>query len=253
MLPLALAATSRRIETHAGLLLAASLLAILSNFMPREIGHTGWIDKRLPPMAVLTFAASVRPMIPTSIRWQRAALALTFLVGMARTAWVSRVWIARQADFASLDRALEQVPSGSAILPLAHTPSIEEIKQAPPGRYILRGYPNYMHLPVLAIVERYAFVPTLFTAAGKQPIRVLPPWDEIAVPEGSIASIDQISDPRAIRLFPYLEHWRERFDFLLVVCADIPNEAGPLPALPGVRLVSDQGFAQLYRIERPAR
>jgi hypothetical protein len=251
VLPVLLGALTRRIETHAGLLLMAGLFAILSNFMPREIGYTGWIDKRLPPMAVLMFVASVRPTIPSTVGWQRAALALTFLAATARTAWVSRIWIARQADFASVERALEQVPSGAAVLPLEHLPSAQDMKQAPLGRYLLRGYPNYGNVAALAIVERHAFIPTLFTAAGKHPIRVLPPWDEIAVAEGSIASVDQLADPQAIPLFPYLAHWRDRFDFLLVVCADLPNERGPLPSLPGLRLVSDQSFAKLYRIEKP--
>jgi hypothetical protein len=249
-LPVAVAATTRRIETHAGLLLLACALAILSSFVPREVGDTGWIDKRVPPMAVLTFAASVRPSNPSSIRWQRAVLALTFLVAMARTAWVARIWLARQADFASVERALDQVPPGSAVLPLEHDLSARDRKTAPLGRFFSHDVPTYTHVSLLAIVERSSFVPTLFTAAGKQPVRVLPPWDEIAVAEGRVATVDRLADPEAIREFPYLAHWRDRFDYVLVECADIPNEGGPLPLL-GVREVSDQGFARLYRVEKP--
>jgi len=249
-LPVVIAAATRRLDTHTGLLLVATLFAILSNFMPAELGHTALIDKRLPPMAVFTFAAAVRPALPDSTRWQRGVLLLMWLAATARTAWVSRIWLARQSDFSSLERALKAIPSGAAVLPLQHGASAQERRWAPTGRYFLRNAPNYWQLPVLAVVERHAFVPTLFTAAGKQPIRVLPPWDEIAVPEGPLADVNQIVEPLAVRRFPYLADWRNRFDFVLVVNADIPNESGPMPSLPELRLISDQGFARLYEIKR---
>jgi hypothetical protein len=41
------------------------------------------------------------------------------------------------------------------------------------------GFPE-VHLPALASVRREAFVPTLFTFAGQQPIALKPPYDRLA-------------------------------------------------------------------------
>ena len=50
----------------------------------------------------------------------------------------------------------------------------------------------------------------------------------------------------------YLRAWRERFDYALVVNADLPDDLGPFVPPPELELVADEGFAQLYRIRRPA-
>jgi hypothetical protein len=204
-------------------------------------------------MAALTLAASVRPDIAISRSWQRAAPALALLLVIARTAWMTHVWIVHEADVDSVERALARVPAGAAILPTdlpAHGTRLRDLSRLKPGRYILRHHPSYWHLPVLAVMERLAFVPILFTAAGKQPLTVRPPWNEIAVPEGKLVSVDWLDRPEAVPYFPYLAHWRDRFDYVLVVNADLPDEAGPRPGHRELDLVADEGFAQLYRIRR---
>jgi hypothetical protein len=107
---------------------------------------------------------------------------------------------------------------------------------------------------------RRAFVPTLFAMRGKQPIRVLPPWDALMVPDGFPLSIGALhtEDPANYRPWwrPYarhLAHWRERFDHVLVPNADMPDGGGPARPVPGLELVADEGSARLYRIHRPAR
>ncbi len=48
----------------------------------------------------------------------------------------------------------------------------------------------------------------------------------------------------------HLAHWRERFDYVLVLNADMPDGAGPARPVPGLELVADEGFAQLLRIQK---
>ncbi len=52
------------------------------------------------------------------------------------------------------------------------------------------------------------------------------------------------------RFTPYVADWRQRFDFVLVVNADLPDRyVGP--ALPdGLTLVADTGFATLHAIDK---
>ena len=123
--------------------------------------------------------------------------------------------------------------------------------ESPIGRYS-GGMPIYRHTATTIVMSRQAFVPTIFTAAGKQPLRVLPPWTQLSVPEGGLPSVDDLDDPRVGTRseYPYLEDWRRRFDYLLLVNADLPNRNRAIEQVPGLSLVSDQGFARLYRIDR---
>jgi hypothetical protein len=248
--PVVVGFAARSIQVHSRLLLIASLLAALSIFMPSMLFGTGFIDKRLPAMAALSFGAAVRPKIPLARGWHWTAVILVFLVAETRMLWINDVWHGYQKDVASVERALSQVPSGAAVLPLQQSPSLSEIRWKP-GRFILRFQPCFWHLSALAVIERHAFIPTLFTAIGKEPLSVLPPWDQIAVPEGAPPNVNQLDDPRAIASFPYLASWRSRFNYILVLNADMPNHDGPLPRDSDIHLVADEGFARLYGISRP--
>jgi hypothetical protein len=104
----------------------------------------------------------------------------------------------------------------------------------------------------LAVPWRQAFVPTVFAIRGLHPIKVLPPWNEISEPEGGyIPSVNALHDRALyddeIIFASYLKDWRTRFDYALVVNADMPDDAGTFVPPPDMELVKDEGFAQLYR------
>jgi hypothetical protein len=250
--PLALAVAMRRIRVHAGLFITAILLLVSANFMPEIIGDTSSIHLRFASMGVLALAASLVPEIPSAKRWQWAAMSIALLLVVVRIAWITNIWINRQVDVVSLEKVLSYIPSGAAILPMQHRFSGNIEGVAPLGRFLGKDSPTFWHHPTLAIFERHAFVPTLFTATGKQPLIVKPPWNQIAAPAGWPPGVDQLNDPQAVQSRPYLAHWCDRFDFLLVVNADMPNDGGAMPILPQVQLVADEGYAQLYRILKRA-
>ena len=50
---------------------------------------------------------------------------------------------------------------------------------------------------------------------------------------------------------PYLKDWRAKFDYVLLLNADLPARQGfDADALVHLELVADRGFARLYRIIR---
>jgi hypothetical protein len=254
-LPVLWALPTGRLRSHAGLLLAGLGLLGMTLVMPWQIRGTAWIEERFPTMALLTLAASLRPE-PVLRRRAVAGFAAAMLgLVAARTAVVGQVWLARQADVASVERALSALPPGAALLPMEHVAMTRD-RAAPIGRYI-RGQGTYWHLPVLAVPARQAFVPTLFAMRGKQPIRVLPPWDDLAVADGTPVSVSALlaERPETYRGHwhdrqptHHLENWRERFDHVLVVNSDQPDGEGPARPVPGLELVADEGFARLYRV-----
>lgn len=234
----------RRLEAHAGLALAAGGLALLSLAMPEEVGDSFWMDKRLPVMALLTYLVSLNPLAVTAREAAVAACGL-LVVTLVRTAAVGGVWIMRQEDIADLQRALAHVPAGAAVLPVEHFPPDEDLGKHV-GRFFYGGR-THEHYATLVVPWRQAFAPTLFTTAGKQPVRVRSPWSQISGSDDrplALDELDQVAPPN------YARRWRERFEYVLVVNADMRDRTGAhLPT--DLKLIADEGFARLFRVPPP--
>ncbi len=244
----------RALEVHTGLAVAAAALVCVAIAAPTFAAGTGWVDRRFPIMALLSILAALqlRRTAPRTLVLAvgLAALALVTL----KTAWVAWNWNAAEPNIAATRRALESVPAGAAVLPLQHTPTFAVKWSAPAGRYIWQvGDLTFRHYPALAVPLRRAFVPTLFVARGKQPLRVRGAWDRIVEHDGvELSSISVLSRPRRANDPSYLAQWRSHFDYILILNADLPDADGPFRPPLGIQLISDQGFAQLWRITRPA-
>jgi len=274
MLPVLWALWRGRLRRHAGLLVAAAGLVVLGVVVPRQVSGAYWVDVRFPVMALLCAAAALRPeprltaslapgLAPGAAGDARGAaarrfalpvLALAMLsVSLARTGWISAVWLQRSEDTASVERVLSRLPVGADLLPVMNWPAWQG-GDRPLGRFIVPALPAFWHLPLLAVPERRAFVPTLFTARGLQPMVVLPPRAEISDPQASVRSPHVLASP----LYDDQEHaysryillWRDRFSHVILINADVQDAAGPMPAMEGLELVADEGFARLYQVRR---
>lgn len=241
-------AASGPLRWHMGLVLGSLCLVGLAIAVPPTLGGTAFVDWRFPVMAAFTGVASIRPGM-RSERGARVMAVALMLLAVARTAWIADVWHERQADVAAVEAVLAFVPAGAAVLPVLHVDAEDRVPER--GRQVFGGLATALHYPALAVPLRHAFVPTLFTAPGKQPLRVLPPWTDIAVLEGRPASVAALSNPpqapRDVYLIGYVAHWRERFGYMLVLNAQEPDGHDEA-SLPGLQLLADRGFARLYRI-----
>ena len=241
-----------RLRVHQGLALAALALAAVSLLMPTWAAQTGWIDDRIPIMALLTLMAAVHPDIADA-KTARVGMATAMLaLVLARAAWIGGIWIERQSDADAIERALAHVPAGASVLPLDHRPSIRGMAHAPVGRYFHLGA-SYYHAYTLSVMERGAFSPLIFTMQGKQPLRVQEPWKDISVPNGGRSpTMAVLRKPTRgwLTVAPYIRPWRERFDYALMLNADVLEDVNKEIVPDGMTLVSDEGFARLYRIER---
>ncbi|MFL5279706.1 MAG: hypothetical protein ACJ8AW_01575 [Rhodopila sp.] len=245
-----LLASAAMLRYHAGLLLGALGLVALALVVPSNLGGTALVDWRFPIMAVLTTTVAIRPGMRSARGSQVMVVALT-LLSLVRTGWIAGIWEERQADVAAVEAALAFVPAGSAVLPVEHT-GIEGTTSRR-GQTLAVGLPLYWHLPSLAVPLRHAFVPTLFTAPGKQPLRVRQPWAKISVLEGVPAPVrylrTYVPSPRLSYMIGYMAYWRERFDYVLVLNAQVPD-ADDEASVPELELLADRGFARIYRILR---
>ncbi|HWE18623.1 MAG TPA: hypothetical protein VG758_15785 [Hyphomicrobiaceae bacterium] len=248
--PLAVAVAAGRVQAHAGLLISAAALLVLALAAPTFLAGTWWIDNRFPLMAAFAVVAGLRPDLPFAAAGKIAAAVALALVVTLRTGWIGAVWHERQADIRAVERAVQSVPAGSAVLPLDNTDDTLEPSAYPPGRYFHNGHPTHWSFSVLAIMWRRVFVPNLFWALGKQPLAVLPPWTEISFPEDGLHPAQELLDPR--RTPAHFADWRRRYDYVLLLNADA-GKLVDLARLPELVLERDEGFARLYRVARKAR
>ena len=108
------------------------------------------------------------------------------------------------------------------------------------------------------IPQRHAFIPSLYAISGEQPVRYLPPWDVVAsniyeVPDAhvtvqAVSSEDLKTDPYLVPAEKYLHDWDKNFDYIVMIEMDHRSFKGPFQAPPQLQLVSDDGYARLYRI-----
>ena len=250
--PIALAALKRCLHVHAGLALLSAALVVIYFLCPNFLLGAGWVSARFAVMFAFTLAAAVDPALPALAgRFGALVLAATLV---ARTAFIGVIWQERQVDVASLASALSVLPEGSSVLPLEQRP--QNKSTAPLGRYTTLGESGFRHLPALAVPWRHAFIPTIFSARGKQPLIVLPPWSDISDANGGPAADVHGLDatPPAgsgSELITYLPFWRTRFDYVLLLGGDTPDKYGAFVPPPNLSLVRDAGFARLYRIAPP--
>lgn len=256
LIPLVLVCTNairtRRLRLHAGLVVTVVGLLVLSCVSPRHVMGTGWISWRFPIMTALAAMVMICPLPRLSRRQALFVVTVLAAIAFGRTAWVGFTWWRGQTDVTDVQTVLAAVPAGSAILPMTHKP-----KAIPTGvnqRYYAWNEDTFRHLPTLALPYAHSFVPTIFTAMGKQPLTVRPPWRDIAVQEGNLFSVGLLNCPAELQVFstvvPYLSDWRHRFDFVLVVNADMPDRYGGDTVPAGLRLAADTPFAKLYAIDK---
>jgi hypothetical protein len=161
-----LAATRRlrlapRLTGAVGLVFAAYLL------LPSQIYGGSGADHRLPLAMFLLLIAASAPIFPnrrTAAAIGTAAAALL----VTRMAVIEYVWLRADRVYSADLAGIDMLPRG-AKLAIAYPASA--VNFAPV---------SVVHLALLAVARREAFVPTLFANKGQQPIALKPPYDMLA-------------------------------------------------------------------------
>jgi len=242
----------RALWAHAGLMLATAGLVAAAILSPSHASGASWVDRRFPIMALLCVLAALRLRDGLPRRAVIELGAATLALSSLQSAWVAWNWRALQDNIVQVETLLAKVPAGARVMPLQHDPALGLKLSAPAGRYIFGvGDPTFRHYDALAVPLRRAFVPNLFAAKGLQPLRVIGDWDRYVEHNGGdAASVSVLS--RAI--FPgeasYAPYWRDRFDYVLILNTDMPDQSGPFVPPQGLTLVASQHFAELWRVSK---
>jgi hypothetical protein len=164
---LALAYRRRWLRLDPRLAIPLALLAIAYLVMPSQLFTASGADRRLPQVLALLLVAGSVWAAPRA-RLRRLYLGAALLLFLARMGFVFAAWGDSDRTYAALLPALDRVPRGGH-LAVAYPPDAVNAEAIP-----------LLHLPVLAVPRREAFVPTLFAAASQQPIAMRSPWRELA-------------------------------------------------------------------------
>ena len=151
----------QRLATAVGIVFAAYLL------LPSQMYGGSGADHRLPIAFFLLLIAASAPRFGS----RRVAAAVGMVAAsilVIRLGVIERVW--READrIYSVDLGgINALPRGSK-LAIAQPPNLFHVVPVPE-----------VHLPVLAIPRREAFVPSLFAIPGQQPVALKPAFARIA-------------------------------------------------------------------------
>jgi hypothetical protein len=249
---LAAFAVERRLRIAPALAGIVALLLIAYPFVPFFLMQTAWVDQRLPILAGFLLFAGTLPRV-RNIRTARL-MAVAFAAAiLARTIVIGAVWSTNDAQIADFRQVISAVGPGDRVLVVQAERNADPnamVNQPDSVRAMLHN-DSSMHLPALLVIEHSAFWPLLFTAPTKQPVRVMPPYDAISLPEGELPWIGGLADldPATVKWAPYLPGWEHKFDWVLVLHpADAPN---------GYKLLPDRlepagagSIAALYRVKK---
>jgi hypothetical protein len=201
------------------------LLMVFTYFALPKILMSSWYawDRFMVPLFMIAIAST-----NWFIRHRAAKIALGCLVGLVFLGRLWLLWLVWQdinGEFASIREVAARIPRGDSLYPL----------DACHGNYALYR----RHLATMAIIDRDAFVPTLFANPTQQPVSFSP------------AALSLTSDKPAQAPFCFKgeeQDWTQalRYDYVLLI--DAPSDSRVLPT--ELELVMASNYASLYKVAR---
>lgn len=260
-----LAALMRRLRASKTMLLTACLFAICFFIVPDPFFGTYFVSIRFWILAALLLVAG------TDVRFGSPRVAAVFAVGLLallglRTGVLINNWYGYQGDVADLRRAMERIEPGRSVLLVwagrEAAPGCcntrEFVVTQPPWRSALVALPSLIHLPSLITIERRAFVPTLFSHPGKQPLTVTQPYRDrcMSIYEGVPVDVRLLAHPEKadqrdlVEPCPHHIGWRDKYDYVLLMFSNTFHQAG-LPKPPGVEELYRGEVFDLWKVQKP--
>jgi hypothetical protein len=208
-----------RLGGAAGLVFAAYLL------LPSQIYGGSGADHRLPVAMFLLVIAASAVEFPNRRRAARIGVVAAVLLA-TRMAAIEYVWLRADRIYSADLAGIDMLPRGA------------KLAVAYPASAVNFAPVMEVHLAVLAVARREAFVPTLFANKGQQPIALKPPYDVLAdaamPPELWDVVLAGRNTPKVL----------QRYDFLAVTAGKPPS----VPPAPCLQPFFGQPTFEIFRI-----
>jgi hypothetical protein len=246
---------SRSLRILPGAAICAGICFFIYLASPFELAGAALFSSRFVVMSAMILWSGGIPRALSVIVRRRLALAmialLAFNIGSTTIAWLNE-----EKDIEALRQVIAPVKAGSRVLYVTGTEEeIEHYAPHAPFGENLTLFPAYLHFPALLVFEHSAFWPLMLSVKGTMPIRVNPPFDRLAVGQGSppgynCLAIDECDDDD-LAANPYLRNWQRNFDYVLLLpVRAIPEARGIFP--DELELLKINSFAALYRVRHDA-
>lgn len=245
--------SKRQLAVAPALRIPLILLTVAAVLMPYALAGNWFTDHRLPPVLAMLLVAGTRLKAPRRyLSISLAAIGLLLFVGpLLPTIKKLQYFDAKAAEFR---QAAQMIEPGARILPVQAMRS-----DLPYGAAFNDFWNAYRHLTSLAIIDRSAFTPLLFTNPAAQPVRPAPALAHLDVPYGRPVMPEHLiiaADPeRAGELegsVPidlsriYWEDWPNQYDYVFYVSGS--EQANPVPKF--LEPVETGSFFVLYKVKR---
>lgn len=214
-----------------GALIALTVAACLS---PSWLNDVAYVHIRIPFIIIaLMFAAS---------QWQglstRTGHVLAFIITIAitaRAAQIEEITAKHDTEVRDFIETIEHLPEGARLLPVRAAGN--EFKDV-----------RLSHLQAYAVIERNAYVPTLFQ--GVHVLSIREQWRHISHPHWHAIDIRRLHNPKDYAgPFAQPQFWRNWQDDFTHVALFEPVESSLLEGLP-IRIVNKKGNFTLFEIIR---
>lgn len=252
-----------RLRLHPDLRWPFVALMVVAIFMPNWLSGSWGADFRIPVALPYLFFGATRPQLSfgatcprdISVPFARgvAVVALSFL--LFRTAALSASWSDLDRDYAEFRAASVAMPLGARLMIVQEElPASRRQIGAWPRGWIERQPNDYYHMPMLAVIDRKAFVPYLFNAwsltqpaprnAARATLLAIPATVE-QFEAGADASASGQAQPNVYQELSVWRNWPSKFDHVLWL------DFGNKPAQPPARLrpIATGSYFTLYAVQ----
>ena len=180
-----------------------------------------------------------------------ALLASLFLI---RLGVLTSTWIDHRADLAEMRRAIDLVSPGARLL-VVRPDKAAGLRLAPPRHRVFHHAAQVTSLPTLAVVEKSAFVSTLYALPGQHPLILKPPFDRLGgrghvdLPTLEDLSLAYQPEESGTPAASQIENWRSDFDYVVLIY-DYGSGAETLIGDVPLEPLLDGDILDLFRIVR---
>ena len=223
------------------------IVGLVSICFPMRLFDVFGMDFRLPLLAAIVLIAGLETTERSESRFRYAVILAIIVATAIRSAAISTELKSADSQISTLRKIIAEMPRGMRML---------TIDTSTGARHLENNSMNITeHAPLLAIIDRDAFVPTLFTGLGT----VKPTYELRASSTQNgfpYPTLDQFVDgynnitnstediPSGIGGRVYWLGWERKFDYVLVM--HYGNRPRTLPKI--LRLVASSEVADLYAI-----
>jgi hypothetical protein len=235
----------KRLKLNLDLTRVFVIVALFALLLPVQLLGVFGMDFRLPLLAAMLLLAAISTTERAGAVFKTSILCFVFLATAVHSILIGNHLRKADRETAELRQVISAMPKGMRMLTVDASGS---------------PHANH-HAPLLAVIDREAFVPTLFT--GIMTVKPKPEFRLLSTPSGSpypdlaqfLAGYGVASPttdiPAGVGGRNYWLGWERNFDYVLVI--HYGNRLAPTELPNVLRPVASSDAADLYAVQEPAR